>query len=79
MYYCNNCGHIVYLNRAENSSKPGKKASIEMECLLCKSHTTYRKLVPEDLNSINSNEYNLTIKALYNEIMKIKDKNFEED
>ena len=44
-----------------------------MDCLLCKSKTIFRKIVPEDMNAINSSEFNQTTKAMYHEIMKIKD------
>ncbi|OLS28830.1 MAG: hypothetical protein HeimC2_04310 [Candidatus Heimdallarchaeota archaeon LC_2] len=44
-----------------------------MDCLLCKLKTTFRKIVPEDMKAISSSEFNQTTKAMYNEIMKIKD------
>jgi hypothetical protein len=77
IYYCNNCGHVSFLNRAENKSKPRYAQSTIIECLVCRQETTYRKLVPEDLTAINTNEFNLTIMAMYNEIMKIKEENNE--
>lgn len=73
IYYCNNCGHISFLNRSENDIKPKSAASTIIDCLVCKEKTTYRKLVPEDLNATNTSEFNQTVKAMYNEIMKIKD------
>ena len=74
IYYCNNCGHVSFLNRAENPSKPRDVSSTKIECLVCKQETTYRKLVPEDLNATNSQEFNQTTKAMYLEIMKIRDR-----
>ncbi len=77
IYYCNNCGHISFLNRSENKLKPKLAASTIIECLVCKQETTYRKLVPEDLSATNTREFNQTVKAMYNEIMKIKEVNHE--
>ncbi|MHA2097387.1 MAG: hypothetical protein ACW99A_01765 [Candidatus Kariarchaeaceae archaeon] len=63
------------MNRAENKSKPNSLAAIQLECLVCNQNTTYRKLVPEDLNATNSQEFILTTKAMYNELMKLKEEN----
>ncbi|MCE7734111.1 MAG: hypothetical protein GPJ54_04475 [Candidatus Heimdallarchaeota archaeon] len=64
---------MAFLNRSENKLKPKLAASTVIDCLVCKQQTTYRKLVPEDLNAINTKEFNQTVKAMYNEIMKMKD------
>lgn len=79
IYYCNNCGHVAFLNRAENKLKPRSASSTIIECLVCKQETTYRKLVPEDLNAINTEEFNQTTKAMYSEIMKTRDRMQEKE
>ena len=63
---------MSFLNRSENNLKPKSAASIIMECMVCKQETTYRKIVPKDFNAVNSREFNQTVKAMYNEIMKSK-------
>ena len=70
MYYCNNCGVVIFLNRSENANKPRELPSIQIDCMLCKQ--TYRKLLPEHINSTHQKEFDQTIKAMYNEILRLQ-------
>ncbi|MDH5401849.1 MAG: hypothetical protein OEZ01_08850 [Candidatus Heimdallarchaeota archaeon] len=75
MYYCNICGVVKFLTRAENKNKPDGP-SIVMECKICGKNTTYRKLIPEDLGAANSKEVSINFSNIYSELNKFR---IEED
>jgi len=56
MYYCINCGVVVFLNRPD-SNVEYTKPFVELECKVCTSNKGYRKILPEFFNAANAVEF----------------------
>jgi len=78
MYYCNNCGTIIFVNRPENIEKE-VRPSFTSNCVACKEDVTFRKLVPEDFDAANVKELDSSVKYLKGVIKEMRSRLPEED
>ncbi len=56
MYYCINCGVVVFLNRPDTTEE-FTKPYVEMTCKVCDSEKGYRKVLPEFFRAANMIEF----------------------
>ena len=71
MYYCSNCGVVIFYNRPDNPNKE-TKAYIPLECKTCGSNKGYRKMLPEFLSALNMNEFD-KFQNMVKEILEIEE------